>query len=339
MFIVDAHLDLAYNALRGRAIRHLAREQTPSHNEIPTVGLPDLRAAGVGLICATIFTMPRATRNNALGAGFSTFAEAKTIALQQIDEYRLLEREGFLRLVTSRNQLPGKIDANPTRPIPAILLMENADPIQSPADVQFWFDAGVRIVGLAWRKSRYAGGTNYPGPLKDAGREIAKSFDQIGMIHDASHLSEESFWELLDLTTGPLMASHSNCRAISPSDRQLSDAMIRAIVKRKGVIGINLYDEFLLPASDFKKRRATIADVVAHIDRICAIAGNAAHVALGTDLDGGVGRADIPVELETAQDLPKIADALSAAGYSDDDVRRIMGSNWTDFFRRTLPAN
>jgi membrane dipeptidase len=336
MFIVDAHLDLAYNALRGRAIRKPAAEQTPSHNEIPTVGLPDLRAANVGLICATIFALPKAGRTMT-GPGFTTYPEAAEIGRQQIEIYRELEREGWLRIITTRDNVPDTIDENVDRPIPAILLMESADPIQSPEDVQSWWNLGVRIVGLAWRKSRYSGGTNYPGPLKDGGREVAAALDKIGMIHDASHLSEESFWELLDMTNGPLMASHSNCRAISPSDRQMSDPMIRAVINRDGVIGINLYDEFLLPIDQFKKRRATISDVIAHMNRICDIAGDAKHVALGTDLDGGVGRDDVPKEIETARDLHKIAEALSDSGYRDEDVRGIMGMNWVNFFRRTLP--
>ena len=114
---------------------------------------------------------------------------------------------------------------------------------------------------------------------------------QIGIIHDVSHLAEESFWQLLDISSGPVMASHSNCRAIVPTDRQLSDEMIGALISRGAVIGINFFDRFLLPPAEIG-RRADLGDVVRHIRHICDLAGNAQHVGLGTDMDGGLGRTD-----------------------------------------------
>jgi membrane dipeptidase len=215
--------------------------------------------------------------------------------------------------------------------------MEGADPLRAPADVRPWFDAGLRIVGLAWRNARYAGGTGHPGPITAEGLELVKELDRFGIIHDASHLAEESFWQLLDASGGPVIASHSNCRAIVPTDRQLSDDMIRAIVKRGGVIGINFFDRFLLTPGEYaSKRRATLADVVVHVKHICDLAGTDWHVGLGTDMDGGLGRNEIPGEIVTAADLPNVGDALSAAGFGDDAVARIMAGNWLGYFRGRL---
>ncbi|HMB94994.1 MAG TPA: membrane dipeptidase, partial [Tepidisphaeraceae bacterium] len=182
--------------------------------------------------------------------------------------------------------------------------------------------------------------TAAPGPITDDGRTLVKELDRFGIIHDASHLAEQSFWDLLEISDGPIIASHSNCRAIvGEGDRHLSDEMIRAITNRGGVIGINFYEKFLLPQSQYKKRRATLADVVNHIKHICDIAGDAAHVGLGTDMDGGLGREQIPIEIQTSADLPKVADTLSAAGFDDQDVNRIMSENWLRFFRENLPTN
>ena len=142
----------------------------------------------------------------------------------------------------------------------------------------------------------------------------------------------------MDLATGPVIASHSNCRAIVPGDRQLSDDMIRAIAARDGVIGINFYDEFLLPPEQYKKRKCRMDDLLAHIKHMADLLGATRHIALGTDMDGGVGRDDIPQELTTAADLPRVAEALSSAGFGDDDVRGIMSANWLRFFARALPA-
>lgn len=224
------------------------------------------------------------------------------------------------------------------RAIPFILLIEGADVFRSPEDVGEWYARGLRMVGLAWRKNRMAGGTGHPGPISSEGLAIVRAMNELGIIHDISHLAEQAFWDLMEHGAGPVCASHSNCRAIVPGDRQISDEMIRAIVSRGGVIGINFYDEFLIPPGEYKKRKCAMSDVIAHAKHLCDVIGDAQHVALGTDMDGGVGRDDIPRELTTSADLPRIAEHLSAAGFGDADVRAIMGENWMRFFRGALPG-
>lgn len=334
MFITDAHLDLAYNALRGRDVLRPADEQTPDGEGIPTVGLPDLRAGGVGLVCATIFCAP------AIGdqPGYRTPDEARSAGLAQLEWYQHQERDGNFRFVRSKDDLPRVTSGGGggARPVTALLLLEGADPLRSPADVAEWHAAGLRAVGLAWKGTRYAGGTGVPGPLTPDGTALVRALDRFGIIHDTSHLAEESFWQLLDQSAGPVMASHSNCRAIVPTDRQLSDDMIRALVKRNGVIGINFFDKFLLPPAEYKSRRATLTDVVAHVRHICDLAGDTGHVGLGTDMDGGLGRNEIPEEIRTSADLPRVAEALSRSGFSDEQVIGVMGGNWMSFFGRAL---
>lgn len=327
MTIIDAHLDLSYNALRGRDVLRPAAEQTADDEGIPTVGLPDLKAGGVGLLCATLFAMPSLDGK----PGYRDAHEAQRDAMKQLAFYeRNFDKSAW---VTSRDQLAAPADEPPR----IIILMEGADPIRTPEDLREFFDRGVRIVGLAWKQTRYAGGTGAPGPLTADGVALVRELDKLGIIHDASHLAEESFWQLMDMASGPVMASHSNCRAIVPTDRQLSDNMIRTIVARGGVIGINFFDKFLLPPEEYGKRRARLTDVVRHVEHICDLAGSAARVGLGTDMDGGLGREQIPEEIRTSADLPRVADALSEAGFSDDDVGRVMGANWLHYFGHCLP--
>lgn len=335
MLIVDAHLDLAYNALRGRDVLRPAAEQAADEEGIPTVGLPNLRAGNVGLVCATVFCEPSIDGK----PGYRTPEEAYEAAAAQLRWYQQQELARRMCFVRSHSDLPHATDAPPPDGAqPAILLLEGADPLRTPDDVRPWHDAGLRIVGLAWKRTRHAGGTGAPGPLTPEGVRLVRELDRFGIIHDASHLAEASFWQLLDASGGPVIASHSNCRKIVPTDRQLSDDMIRAIAARGGVIGINFFDKFLIPPDEYGKRRATLADVARHAQHVCDLVGNATCVALGTDMDGGLGREQIPQEIATSADLPRVAEALAGAGFGDEDVRRIMGTNWLHFFARTLPA-
>lgn len=330
MHIIDAHLDLAYNALRGRPVLRSAWEQTADDEGIPTVGLPDLRQAGAALICATIFCEP----NLGKGIGYSTPAEAHAMGRAQLDWYHQQFDAGELLLV----RRPADLTERHAHAIPTILLIEGADPIASPDDLHNWFDKGVRMIGLAWKRTRYAGGTGAPGPLTPDGVELVRAMDAVGMIHDVSHLAEESFWQLLELSTGPVVATHSNCRTFVPTDRQLSDDMIRALIARGGIIGINFFDRFLVPPAEQGTRRANLADVARHMRHICDMAGNANHVAIGTDMDGGLGREQIPHEIATSADLPRLAAALANAGFAAADIDNILCNNWLRFFQAHLPG-
>lgn len=332
LMIVDAHLDLSYNVARGRDVRKPASEQPQIGTEIASVGLPDLRAGNVGLVCGTIFCEPS---RNAGDNGYRNSDEAHAMMQSQLAWYRQQFAAGELSHVHFASDLPSK----PERAIGTIILLEGGDAIRSREDVQLIFDAGVRIVGLAWKQTRYAGGTGDTGPITREGKLIVAGLNRAGMIHDASHLAEHAFWQLLDLTDNAIMASHSNCRAIvgGPNNRHLTDDMIKALVRRGGVIGINFCTQFLIRHDKFPREKSSLADVVAHVKHICELAGSTNCVALGTDMDGGLGRELIPVEIATSADLPKVGDALSAAGFTDDDVRKVLGDNWRAFFLAHLP--
>ncbi len=306
MLIVDAHLDLAYNAVRGRDVTLPADQQLGDDEGTPSVGLPDLQRGGVGLICGTVFCQPATPHRP---DGYHSADEAHAVALRQLAWYRQQQSASAMQIVMSRADLPQSKIENPKSKV--IVLLEGADPIRTPADLQVFHDAGLRIIGMAWQATRFAGGTHAPGPLTSEAQWLIREMDARRMIHDVSHLAEQSFWQLLDLTRGPVMASHSNCRAIIPTDRQLSDVMIRAIVARGGVIGINFYDKFLIPPSEYGTRRATLADVVRQIRHIADLVGNTQHIGIGTDMDGGLGREKIPAEISTSADLPRVADCAA----------------------------
>ncbi|MBI3742270.1 MAG: membrane dipeptidase, partial [Chloroflexi bacterium] len=179
-----------------------------------------------------------------------------------------------------------------------------------------------------------------PEGLSELGKKLLPRLSGVGMILDASHMSEAAFFESRDLFEGTLIASHSNCRAYVNTDRQLSDEMIREIVKRDGVIGSVIYNRFIKQGWDKSSRKedVTLADLVRHVQRVCEIAGDARHVGIGTDFDGGYGAESIPAELNTIADLPRIADALAAAKFSDADIGNYFSGNWLRVLQRALPA-
>jgi membrane dipeptidase len=334
MPIVDLHLDLAWNVARGRDVRSAATQQPRVDNETATVGLPDLTAGDVTLAGATLFALPAGPAPH---EGYTCPAQAADQADRQLDTYLDWETQRKVRLVRTGADLDGP-------ELGLVVLMEGADALDTagPRDARHWFDRGVRIVGLAWRGTRHAGGTGEPGGLTDSGQDAVKALDAVGMIHDVSHLAERAVDELLGEAVGPVLASHSNCRAIigdDPDERHLTDQHLRAVAARDGVIGLNLFDRFLLPPADLKRRRTTLADWVAHVRHACDVIGDDRHVALGSDLDGGFGRERIPIELRTAGDLPRLGDALGDAGFDDVAIARILFRNARLLMGKTLPSN
>src|SRR5207249_6198923 len=141
---------------------------------------------------------------------------------------RLADEVGQVAILRTRSDLEAHLAAwqspdEATHRVGVVPLMEGADPIIKPDDVKRWFDDGVRIIGLSWSQSRYAGGTRAPGPLSAEGRQLLKHMEEVGLIWDVSHLAEESFWQGIDIFQGRVIASHSNCRAYVPMDRHLTD--------------------------------------------------------------------------------------------------------------------
>jgi len=342
--VVDAHEDLAYNALTlGRDPRksaHATRAQEPPQGAdgIATVGLPDFLAGNVRIVFATIYVSPESSATS-VGKKYKTPEQAEALAQEQLAYYALMAADPRVSLITNRSDL-ARVVNSPEPRLGMALLMEGADPIVAPQDVGKWFDAGVRLIGPAWSQTRYSGGTGKPGPLTELGKQLMREMSKHKLVLDTSHMAEESFFQALDLFSGPVIASHSNVRKFVPTDRQLSDEMIRALVKRDGVIGAVFYNQFLQyqwRQNGANKNAVTFATVIDHIKYICDLAGSARHCGIGTDFDGGFGAEATPKEIDTVADLQKFGDALADAGFADDDVRAMMGGNWLRLLERALP--
>ncbi len=353
MFIVDAHEDIAYNALYfGRdyrqsvAVKRRNEANSDHPNGIATVGLPDSMLGRIGIVFATIFTAPQTANMMAASVTphYQDAKEAYQLGMAQLDYYlRIADESDKIQLVRTQSELDAVIETwGPDKEIGdhkqgLVLLMENADPIVEPKQFEEWYERGLRVVGPAWQASRYCGGTGQPGPLTTLGHELLEVMAGFNAILDLAHMAEASFLEAVDRYEGVLIASHANPRRFRDSDRHLSDEMIRLLVERDGVMGIVPYNNFLTNGWKLGDPRLPFSIIVDAMDTVCQIAGSAAHVGIGSDADGGFGLQSIPAGLDTVTDLWKIGDALKERGYSDSDVEAILGGNMLRKLRQSLP--
>lgn len=342
--LIDAHLDLAFNAVNGADLRlPLAELRASAYGKhqtaqetTPTVSLPALREADVRVAFGTIFVLKQTPAFNMEGLSYSTAEEANTQGWAQLRYYQQLAAQDQITLVGDQAALDKALAG--AQPQPGLVpLIEGADPIRDPDELGAWHDAGLRIIGLAWSATRYSGGTGAPGPLTPAGQTLLPAMHAHGFALDLSHLSDLSFWQALDLFDGPVLASHANCRALVPTDRQLSDDMLRAIIERDGVIGVIPYSKFLTPDWTPQVPRVGLDALVAHIEHICNIAGNARHVGIGSDFDGGFGTERLPTPMDSICDLAQIGRALRAHGWHDEEIAGVLSGNWTRWLRGVLP--
>lgn len=357
VIVVDAHQDIAFNYYAfGRDYRQSAyakrqRERGSEHvarSGIATMGLPDSLIGRIGITFATLYVSPHTTTNAAYTAvTYSTPREAYQQAIRQWDYYqRLIDEDQRLRLVTTQADLNAVLatwgDDQPFEQVQQglVLLLEGADPIIEPKQFEEWYERGVRVVGLAWGRTRYSGGTAAPGGLTPLGRELLDVLASQNVLLDLSHLAEEAYFEALDAYEGEaIFASHSNPRRFVDTDRHLSDEMIRRMVERDGVMGIVPYNYFLSREwySGRPRHEMPFSRVLDVIDYVCQLTGSAAHVGIGSDFDGGFGLADIPEGFDTVADLWKIGAGLRERGYSDDDIAAILGGNMLRKLRQVLP--
>ncbi|HJN72174.1 MAG TPA: membrane dipeptidase [Phycisphaerales bacterium] len=321
---VDGHVDLTYIALGGRNI--LKECSTP---EEECISIPDLKNSHVKTIAGTIYTSPG---DHVLGYDSSENRDAAfSQGKKQLDLYRDLHTQGHINLLHTNQEVPPNSDA-----LEVILLMEGADPIRNIDDVAWWHEQGLRIVGLTWSVgTRYAGGNNCKHGLTSEGKALVSALDAHNILHDASHLSEQSFEDLVSCTDTVIIASHSNSRNLLQTDsqRNLLDEQAKEIFNRGGVIGLNLCTMFLSKTFSKKPQTATINDCVEHIFHLCDLAGNRSQIALGSDFDGGFTPKHLPIGLKHPSQLPTLLQQLQDNGFSEDELHSFAHGAWERLYK------
>ncbi len=357
----DAHLDLAYLAENGRDL-HASLKNCRGRYQPASVTLPTMVEGNVRHCLATIFTegVDTTKADQETGAFTYPFGDADAAyraGMRQMLLYNAWRDAGVIRQMPRRGHPPTNpiepvADGCPLEggPINMGVLIECADPITDPDELELWVEKGVVAIGMAWwHQSRYAGGngTKHTKPgngLTDLGRSLVRAMDDLDVVHDLSHLSQRSVDELLSMTDRAVMASHSNCRVLMgdsnslANQRHQSDEVIAEIANRGGVIGVNLLSAFLQPGLDGGGRqggkggRASMDWVVRHIEHICEVTGGTSSVGLGSDMDGGFGADELPVGIDTPSDLNLIVQALKDHGWGDADIAGFTHLNWLRFW-------
>jgi membrane dipeptidase len=353
MFIVDAHLDLAWNAIEWnrdlqRPIQDInAREKElndkPSRGNA-TVSLPELKKGNIGLVVATQIGRYVSPDNPLLGWHSPEQAWAATQA--QLAWYKAMEEQGELMQIKDLRSLNIHLDVwkddgpNEQKPVGYILSLEGADSLITVQHLERAYEYGLRAVGPAhYGPGRYANGTDATGEMNQDGLALLKKMEELNIILDATHLCDDAFWQAMDNFHGHVWASHNLCRALVDHNRQFSDDMIKVLIERGAVIGAAFDAWMIVPGwvrkkSTPKEMNCNIEKIIDHIDHICQIAGNTLNVGIGSDLDGGYGKEQCPYDVETIADLQSIPSLLLKRGYSTTDVENIMNKNWINFLRK-----
>lgn len=353
-FIIDAHLDLAMNAIEwnrdlSRPLQEI-REREMHMKDKPdrgkgTVCIPELKKGRIGLVVAT--QLARYTPYGSALSGWHSPQQAWAMTQAQLAWYKEMEAMDEMVQITNLTELESHIDLwnneeipDETKPVGYILNLEGADSLVDISYLYKAYDYGLRALGLShFGPGRYAPGTKMEGSLTPLGVELLKEMNSLNLILDVTHLTDEGFNQALELYQGPVWASHHNVREIVPTQRQLTDEQIRLLIERDAVIG-GMLDcwamdiRFIDTISDPWQLNVRLENLVDHWDHICQIAGNSHHVAIGSDLDGIFGTEQSPWDMNSIADLQKYEQILEKRGYSQVDIENIFHGNWLRFLRK-----
>ncbi|MDF0716163.1 membrane dipeptidase [Muricauda sp. 334s03] len=351
MFIFDAHLDLAMNALEWNRDLRLSvseiRKREQGMTDKPdrgknTVSLPAMREGNIGLCMGT--QIARFVEKGSPLPGWHSQHQAWAQTQGQLAWYKTMEAAGEMVQIKDIAGLENHLELwksdEPKKPIGYILSLEGADSIVDMSYLEKSYESGLRAIGPAhYGPGIYAHGTDSVGGIGQKGKDLLKKVEELNIILDATHLCDKSFWETMKVYHGPVWASHNNCRKLVDHNRQFSDEQITELINRDAVIGVALDAWMMVPnwvrgISTPKDMNVTLEIAIDNIDHICQLAGNTDHVGIGTDLDGAFGKEQTPWDLDTIADLQKIPNMLTKRGYTRSDIEKIMNQNFINFLRK-----
>ncbi len=263
---------------------------------------------------------------------------ARTIAIKGMASLFRLEAQskGQIKVIRTADELTAALGREV---VAAVLHFEGAEAIDPDLDaLEVFYQTGLRSLGLAWsRPNVFAHGVpfKFPGSpdtgpgLSDAGRQLVKACNRLGILIDLAHITEQGFWDTAGISHAPLIVTHAGVHALCPSTRNLTDKQLDAIKESDGVVGVNFHVGFL--REDGRLEPDTpLSQIVRHIDYIAQRIG-IEHVAFGSDFDGAI----MPLELADVTGMPKLLNTLRNSGYDNGALRKLTHENWVRVLRKT----
>lgn len=302
----DLHVDTVYHLLKGTG--DFADPGAPLQSHLPL-----LEEGGVNLQVFAIWPPPEELK----GDNFPYVVEAAKRLKSEFEKHAG-------RIALARDSEEAKAIIRQGK-IAAVLSIEGAHALDGKLEnLRKAYDLGIRSVGITWNNTNpFADGVKGPkkhGGLSPLGERLIQEMNRLGMIVDVSHASPETFAEVLQLSQAPLIASHSNARAVADHPRNLSDKQILALKAKGGVMGINFHSPFLRRDG----QQATAEDVVRHVLHIRELAGSEV-LALGSDYDGLI---EAPSDLPHAGFFPKLRERLRGEGLDNEELKQMFGENF-----------
>ncbi|KQL49725.1 membrane dipeptidase [Brevibacillus choshinensis] len=326
--IIDGHFDLLMDVA-------IQREQGKK-KVIETHYLPDFQAGGIGAVICAIFVD-------------SSFLPEMGLrkALQQISSLHAEAAESPDKIMVCKS-VDDLLTAQSTGKQGFVLSLEGAEPLYNDLSMlRIFYELGVRFLGLTWSRRNFVGdGSHFssvregrPGGITDFGVQLIEAAEEMGIIIDVSHINDEGFWDVMSFVKKPVIASHSNCRALASSMRNLTDEQIKAIAGTGGVVGMNAVSFFVSETDE----EADVEHLVDHIDHIVKLAG-VEHVGLGLDITDEFMKYVSPDSIASMprkpfdivkrhSSVPQIIHVLEKRGYTDRAIELIMGHNFLHLYR------
>ncbi len=283
------------------------------------VDIPRLIKGGVDAQFFAIFVHPRLTGDEAVNRAREMIGLVKQTVQSCPDKVGLATTASEIEQLVAQGK------------VAALLGLEGGHVIQGNIEIlKELHDLGVRCMTLTWSNSNdfadASDGEKKWNGLNDLGKRIVQAMNRMGMIVDVSHVSDETFRDVIETTTSPVIASHSSCRSLRNIPRNMSDDMLRAVARNGGVVCINFYPRFLAETGEEgspRKNEVPIGVLIDHIDHAIRVAG-IDHVGLGSDFDGITA---VPQGMKDVTGMPLITEALLNRGYKPNDVKKVLGGN------------
>jgi len=323
--VIDFHCDTLKEVVEWPRIRAslTPRRKLGEKSELGHLDLPRLKEGGVDCQVFAVFCTREPRPQDAALWLLDAFYQALD---GNPDKLMLALNAGDIRKAKAEGKIAG------------LLSIEGGEPLLGNlASLRMFYRMGVRAMGLTWSWRNEIGngsGEKRPtGGLTDFGISVVEEMNRLGMLVDVSHLNDQGFWDIVETNKGPFIASHSNCRELCGVSRNLTDDMIRALADRDGVMGMNFLPFFIMPREELQAgKKATVASLVDHIDRIVGLVGPD-HIGLGSDYDG------IPYPPDGLEDASKVSNItleLVKRDYSDEDIKKILGGNFLRVIEKIL---